>query len=110
MRQSAPHRQLVASHNWRHAERSLQGHLPADTFRKASRLLVGRQLGRRLASQAKVQNFNLKAAREQPAFAINYIVAGLCDAIAKKDDTMNAPQRSRRAFPRSTHGECRGLE
>ena len=67
-------------------------------------VFLGQKIGGRFAREADVEDFDLLTLREEPAFYVGHVIAGLGDAVAKKNDSLNASERCRSGVRLGRHG------
>ena len=58
-------------------------------------IFFGQKIRSCFAREADVDDFDLMALSEEPAFNIGHVIASLGDAVAKKNDSLNASERGR---------------
>jgi hypothetical protein len=58
-------------------------------------VFFGQKIRSRFAREADVDDFDLLTLREEPAFHVGHVIARLGDAVAKKNDSLNASERGR---------------
>ena len=75
-----------------------------------ARIFLRRQVGRGFTAETEVQDFGLDAVRQQPAFHIGDVFAALRDAVAEKNDAVNAAQAIRYLSRSRAHGNGQWLK
>ena len=67
-------------------------------------IFFGQKIRSRFTRKADVDDFDLLTLREEPAFYVGHVIAGLGDAVAKKNDSLNASERCRSGVRLGGHG------